>query len=196
MRSLSKSKWMEAVQSYVLYFFFYSVLGWLYEVFLEVVVYRWGFTNRGVLLGPYCPVYGVGALLIVHLPAAVRSRPVLLFLLGTLAATGAEYAMDWLYEKALGVHFWNYSALPGNLNGRVCLAFSAAWGVLSLVVVAWVHPAVARWVSAIPPRWTLPAGLLFLLDLGFTVYLLRTTGSTDSLRWYDRFRRPARERSP
>ena len=62
MRSLSKSKWMEAVQSYVLYFFFYSVLGWLYEVFLEVVVYRWGFTNRGVLLGPYCPVYGVGAL--------------------------------------------------------------------------------------------------------------------------------------
>lgn len=52
MRSLSKSKWMEAVQSYVLYFFFYSVLGWLYEVFLEVVVYRWGFTNRGVLLGP------------------------------------------------------------------------------------------------------------------------------------------------
>ena len=41
-----------AVQSYVLYFFFYSVLGWLYEVFLEVVVYRWGFTNRGVLLGP------------------------------------------------------------------------------------------------------------------------------------------------
>ena len=50
MRSLSKSKWMEAVQSYVLYFFFYSVLGWLYEVFLEVVVYRWGFTNRGVLL--------------------------------------------------------------------------------------------------------------------------------------------------
>ena len=62
MRSLSKSKWMEAVQSYVLYFFFYSMLGWLYEVFLEVVVYRWGFTNRGVLLGPYCPVYGVGAL--------------------------------------------------------------------------------------------------------------------------------------
>ena len=71
MRSLSKSKWMEAVQSYVLYFFFYSMLGWLYEVFLEVVVYRWGFTNRGVLLGPYCPVYGVGAL--VFLLAFSRS---------------------------------------------------------------------------------------------------------------------------
>ena len=62
MRYLSKAKRFEAVQAYVLYFFFYSILGWLYEVFLEVVVYRWGFTNRGVLLGPYCPVYGVGAL--------------------------------------------------------------------------------------------------------------------------------------
>ena len=61
MRSLSKSKWMEAVQSYVLYFFFYSVLGWLYEVFLEVVVYRWGFTNRGA----------AGALL----PGVRRRRP-------------------------------------------------------------------------------------------------------------------------
>ena len=177
-------------------FLIYSFLGFSLEVLFARATRARKQDRKCMVLLPLCPVYGVGALLIVHLPAAVRSRPVLLFLLGTLAATGAEYAMDWLYEKALGVHFWNYSALPGNLNGRVCLAFSAAWGVLSLVVVAWVHPAVARWVSAIPPRWTLPAGLLFLLDLGFTVYLLRTTGSTDSLRWYDRFRRPARERSP
>ena len=75
MRSLSKSKWMEAVQSYVLYFFFYSVLGWLYEVFLEVVVYRWGFTNRGVLLGPYCPVYGVGALVFLLAFSRLMAKP-------------------------------------------------------------------------------------------------------------------------
>ena len=48
--------------NYVVYFTFYSVIGWCYEVFLEVVVYRWGFSNRGVLFGPYTPVYGVGAL--------------------------------------------------------------------------------------------------------------------------------------
>ena len=54
-------------ERYFLCFLSYSVLGWLYEVFLEVVVYRWGFSNRGVLFGPYCPIYGVGAL--------VRSSP-------------------------------------------------------------------------------------------------------------------------
>ena len=100
MRSLSKSKWMEAVQSYVLYFFFYSMLGWLYEVFLEVVVYRWGFTNRGVLLGPYCPVYGVGALVFLlafsrlmakREPAWFRwVKPVLVFLGCMIAATAIE----------------------------------------------------------------------------------------------------------
>ena len=50
---------------YFLFFVFYSVIGWLYEVFLEVVVYRWGFSNRGVLFGPYCVIYGFGALLLI-----------------------------------------------------------------------------------------------------------------------------------
>ena len=52
---------MKKVQDYFLYFMFYSVIGWIYEVFLEVVVYRWGYSDRGVLIGPYCIVYGFGA---------------------------------------------------------------------------------------------------------------------------------------
>ena len=50
------------LKKYYLYFMMYAIFGWLYEVFLEVVIYRWGFSNRGVLFGPYCPVYGFGAL--------------------------------------------------------------------------------------------------------------------------------------
>ena len=53
------------LQAGFLYFWVYAALGWVYEVFLEVVVYRWGFSNRGFLFGPYLPVYGVGALLIL-----------------------------------------------------------------------------------------------------------------------------------
>lgn len=174
-------------------FLIYSFFGFLLEVVFARATRARKQDRKCMLLLPLCPVYGAGALLIVHLPAGVRSRPVLLFLLGALSATAAEYAMDWLYDKALGVRFWDYSALPWNLNGRVCPLFSAVWGLLSLPLTAWVHPAVARWVSAIPAGWTLPAVLFFLLDLGFTVYLLRTTGATGTLRWYDRFRRAGRE---
>ena len=55
----------ERFRTYFLYFMAYCIIGWLYEVFLEVVIYRWGFSNRGLLFGPYLPVYGTGALLIL-----------------------------------------------------------------------------------------------------------------------------------
>ena len=52
----------KTMQPWFLYFLMYAIVGWAYEVFLEVVVYQWGYSDRGVLYGPYCPVYGVGAL--------------------------------------------------------------------------------------------------------------------------------------
>lgn len=175
------------------YVLIYSFLGFLLEVLFARITRSGKQDRKCMVLLPLCPVYGLGAVLIVQLPAAVQSRPFLLFLCGALVATGVEYFMDWFYEKALGVRFWDYSALPWNLNGRVCLLFSGAWGLLSLALAAWVHPAVARWVSLIPAPWTLPAVLFTALDAGFTVYSLRTTGTTDSLRWYDRFRRARKE---
>lgn len=173
------------------YVLIYSFLGFLLEVAFARVTRAGKQDRKCMLLLPLCPVYGLGAVLIVQLPVWVQSRPLLLFLCGALAATAAEYLMDLFYDKVLGVRFWDYSALPWNLNGRVCPLFSGAWGLLSLALTAWVHPAVEGWVSAIPASWTLPAVLFTALDAGFTVYLLRTTGRTSCLRWYDRLRRRA-----
>ena len=140
-----------------------------------------------MILLPLCPVYGLGALTIVHLPAAVQNKPLLLILLGGLAATAVEYVTDWFYETALGVRFWDYSNRPWNLNGRVSLLFSVFWGLLALSVVTWVHPWVARLISAIPSGWFLPVLLLFLTDGVLSAWTLRATGTTDSLRWYAHF---------
>lgn len=177
------------------YFLFYSFLGFLLEVAFAKVTRASKQDRKGMLLLPLCPVYGLGALLILALPEPVRRSPLLLFFCGALAATVAEYAVDWFCDRVLRVRFWDYSALPWNLHGRVCLLFSAAWGLLALALAAWVQPTLARWTAAIPAGVTLPAVLLLILDTGFTVYLLRATGSTDSLRWYDRLRQAARERS-
>ena len=177
------------------YFLFYSFCGFLLEVPFARATGASKRDRKCMLFLPLCPVYGLGALLIVCLPAVIRARPPLLFFCGALAATAAEYAMDVFYEKALKVRFWDYSTLPANLNGRVCLLFSGIWGLLALALTYWVHPAVSGWMGAIPRGWALPVFLFFLLDLVFTVWLLRATGDTDSLRWYDRFRRRERERS-
>ena len=88
------------VQEYFVYFMLYSMIGWLYEVFLEVVVYRWGFSNRGVLFGPYCVIYGTGALILIFSLGWLMERriyagkilvtPLLVFLGIMAVTTGVE----------------------------------------------------------------------------------------------------------
>ena len=166
-------------------FMAYGFAGFLLEVAFARLT--GGRTDRkGLLVLPLCPVYGAGACLILALTAPVRAHPPAVFALGTLAATAAEYLAALWHEKALGVSFWDYGGLPGDLHGRVCLPFSLAWGALSLGLVYRVHPALSPWLAQIPA----PAGWLalatLLTDGLFTAALLRTTGDTASLRWYEK----------
>ena len=93
----------------------YAVFGWCYEVFLEVAVYRWGFTNRGVLFGPYCPVYGVGALaflftiypMIKEKDLKERLKYIPLVFLGCMTiATAIELVTSYLCELVMGSWPW------------------------------------------------------------------------------------------
>ena len=87
-------------------------------------------------------------------------------------------------EKVLGVRFWNYEGLPGNVGGKVCLLFTAAWGILSLVLVRFVHPVVEGWVQAVPV-WLVPAAMVLVAGDGArSALLLRRAGTTDVLKWY------------
>ena len=66
----------ETIKKYFIYFVFFSIIGWCYEVFLEVFIYQWGFSNRGFLFGPYCPVYGFGALIFIILLSSLKKRKI------------------------------------------------------------------------------------------------------------------------
>ena len=165
-------------------FLIYSFLGFLLEVAFARITQSGKQDRKCMILFPLCPVYGLGALAIVHLPTAIHHRPLLLALFGALAATAVEYTMDWFYETALRVRFWDYSDRVWNLNGRISLLFSFFWGLLAISLVTWVHPPVMRLISAIPDGLFLPVLLLFLTDGILSAWTLRTTGTTDSLRWY------------
>ncbi len=165
------------------YFIIYSFIGFLLEVAFARAIRHPKRDRKCLLLLPLCPVYGLGACLILLLAPAVDS-PLWVALAGGLAATGAELAMGAFYRFALGVEFWDYTGIPGSLGGLVCPAFSACWTALSLALVYAVHPAVAALTAAIP-AWLGPPALIVLgSDALVSCIALRRTGTTDILRWY------------
>ena len=104
-------KLIEKISPYIIYFMLYSMIGWIYEVFLEVVVYRWGFSNRGVLFGPYCPVYGFGALAFIFTvyPLIKNKKGIkkwllspVVFLLCMFIATAIELVTSYICEFFIG----------------------------------------------------------------------------------------------
>ena len=139
-------------------FFFYSFAGWCCEVVFAAC--KTGkFVNRGFLLGPVCPIYGFGVTAAVLLIAPIQAHWLQAYLVATLVPTIIEYFVGWLADKLLHVRLWDYSGMPLNLNGYVCLLFSLVWGLACLFIVAVFHPMVLRLLAWVPtiPGWILLA---------------------------------------
>lgn len=168
------------------YFVIYSFFGFILEVLFARVTGNPKRDRKCFYFLPLCPVYGLGALFILAISPLLASWPILLMVGAGAAATGAEYLLGWLYKDILGVQFWDYSHLPLNVNGKVCLLFSAVWGVLGAAVVYRVQPIVMTWVALIPGLWLLPAALFLAYDVLLTVNVLARTGTTETLMWYRR----------
>lgn len=143
----------------VLYFVFYSVFGWCYEVFLEVFVYHWGFTNRGVLFGPYCPVYGFGALaFLILIYPLIKDRPLkerlvripLVFILSLLIATSLELATSYILEAVTGSWPWQtYKSYAVNFQGRIALSPSVRFGIGGVLFLYVLQPLFEKAVHAL-----------------------------------------------
>jgi len=163
------------------FFLFYSFVGFVLEVFFAH--FAGGNPHRKCLrVFPLCPVYGLGACSIVS-AAGDFTSPVLIFLTGSIFATAWEYIVAAFYEEVLGVTFWDYSNVPLNVHGRVCLPFSLAWGLLSVPLVRWLHP----WVSSLgfqPPAYvTALMALAFTVDVLISCALVIKSGTRESLDW-------------
>lgn len=166
------------------FFIIYSFIGFVLEVLFARVIHNPKKDRKCLYFLPLCPMYGLGALFILWLPAGVKASPLLLFFFGSLAATAAEFVTGVFYEKVAKVRFWDYAHLPLNIGGQVCLLFTAMWGLLAMALVYGVHPLVANLAALIPYWLTLPAALFLALDFGFTLFVLRRDKNTDVLMWY------------
>lgn len=157
--------------SYLFFFSVYSVLGWVYETVLCSL--EAGHTvNRGFLNGPYCPIYGFGAVLFLVLLGKEKS-PALIFLFGALIATATEYATSVIMERIFKARWWDYSKFKFNLDGRVCLGASVIFGAFAVLLIKLIHPFLLNVLSAIPSAvyYALTAAMtaVFILDFFITV---------------------------
>ena len=160
------------LSQWVLFFLFYCFVGWCIESTF-VSCRKRQLVNRGFLNGPVIPIYGSGAIVILFATLPVRQHPAAVFLLGMLAATVLEYVTGAVMEAVFKVRYWDYSGNPLNLHGYICLGTSLAWGVLSLVLVLWLHRPVERVVLSIPAFAAELAALvlsgIFLADLAVSL---------------------------
>lgn len=128
----------------------YSLLGWMCEsVFVSVGQKRW--INSGFLYGPFCPIYGFGAIFVLLFLSPLIQYPLLVFLFGIFLTSVLEYFTSWLLESLFHVLWWDYSHHKYNINGRVCLLNSFLFGCMSLFVLYILHPFVSQLVESIPP---------------------------------------------
>lgn len=153
-------------------FFIYAFLGWCAEV-LYAGVAEGRVVNRGFLNGPVCPIYGVGMLGVLFLLGPVRERLFLLFFLGMLLCSAIELIGGWILEKVFHTRWWDYSDMPLQLGGYVCLGFSILWGLAVVFVVRLIQPMIMGLIHWMPPMLgiiLLPVfSALFLVDFIMTV---------------------------
>lgn len=162
---------IELSERIIFWFMIYSVGGWIYETVLCSVSEK-RFVNRGFLNGPYCPIYGFGALLDILLLGRIQNV-FALFALGVIVTCTLEYLTSFAMEKLFHARWWDYSKRKFNINGRVCLLGAVVFGAFSVVLVKILHPAVVR-LTDILPGYTLPIitavfTLAFLTDSAVTI---------------------------
>ena len=133
---------------YLYYFFIYSFLGWCLEV-CYAALNTGRFINRGFLNGPYCPIYGVGVVIIVFV-FPLRKNIFILFIASVILTSILELVTGFALEKIFHYRWWDYSDVPFNICGYICLKFSIIWGLACVLVVDIIHPVVESVISWLP----------------------------------------------
>ena len=110
-------------------------------------------SRKGLIWGPFCPVYGVSAAVLILCLTPYKDKNFLfLFLYGVIAGSIAEYLLSYGLEAFYGIRFWDYTYTNLHINGRICLLYSAYWGILSVVLVKWIKPIIDKIINKIKPK--------------------------------------------
>jgi len=159
---------MQNLSVLVLLFFFYGFFGWICEVLYGLYINR-RFVNRGFLVGPICPIYGFGVVAITILLSRYQNDILVLWILSMFICSVLEYFTSWVMEKIFRTRWWDYSDKRYNINGRICLEFSFAFGLFAVLVLFFMNPIIYSILDKIPDVYEVWAAIIlavvFIIDI-------------------------------
>lgn len=157
-------------------FFIYSILGFLFEHLLYLILGHHG--DSGILYGPWTPVYGIGILIIIlvsnfifkNLHATKFLQTLVIFIAVIVLLTAIELLGGILIEKIFKITFWDYTHLKFHIGKYIALEVSLAWGILSIIIVYFIKPLLDKWIEKMPNWITYFLLILFLIDICSTLF--------------------------
>lgn len=151
------------------YFIIYSVVGYFIETIFSIITKGTWESRQSFLYGPFCAIYGLGASIMIIFLHKYTKKYNTLFFGGFIIGSITEYLVSLFGELMLGVKWWDYSNMPLNINGRICVYFSLFWGFLALYLIASFNPRVDKFINWIKKKISL--WVLKILTLSLTIIL-------------------------
>ena len=165
-------KKLPRIYLYFLYFLIFAVIGWILETCFSF--YSLGhFTKRGFLYGPLCPIYGWGALILIMFFNTYKKHNFKLFIYAAIIFTLFEYLVSYGMEALFSLNWWDYTGEFMNLNGRVSIFYTFAWGIIAILFINFIYPFFKKKVNLVLSK--IPYKLQVTI-----VYILITVLVTDT----------------
>lgn len=161
---------------FVVLFVIYSIMGWLFEV-VVMFFHTKQFNNRGFLIGPYCPIYGTAALLMILFLKKYENDLLVLFIMSILICSITEYVTSYLLEKMFKARWWDYTENRFNINGRICLSDSVIFGFLGVLLIYYINPFFNEILSHVFDTLIILIGstilIVFIIDMCLSFNIIR-----------------------
>lgn len=148
------------------YFILFSILGLIIETLYGYFTMGIWESRKGLIWGPFCPVYGVGAIFLIFFLNHVDQKSYFkLFFYGALTGAAVEYVLSYGLEAIYGARFWDYSYAKGDINGRICIIYSLFWGILAIGLMKFIKPLIDKIIERINSKIKASTEMMIFLFL-------------------------------
>ena len=160
------------VQMSIFYFFIFAFLGWFLETLYSF--YELGhFTKRGFLYGPICPIYGYGALILITFLSKYKKNSIKLFFYSAIVFSAFEYVVSFVLDSLFATKWWDYTNEFFNLNGRISIFYSFAWGIIAILLIHNIYPFIKKKLNMILSKIPYKLQITFLYIVG-VIFIIDT----------------------